>query len=202
MVVSFFLTHLLLEVASPTIILSSLFRCHWSSRSKGLDWWRRSKAYTRSKYLPLRRPTYTQKHNGIGEHFSFSSGCLLGLEDILANGVATLSPTFSTALGGNWLGKANKSRPLECGEVNQTRRSQSQGVGVRRHIKNLFTKPLNLWLASNRLPRWWTSNQDHYYYLTNELITLLGWEWESTVRLKTKKQILEAKSEGGTSPYL
>ena len=45
MVVSLFLTHLLLEVASPIIFLPSLFRCHWSSRSKGLHWWRRSKAY-------------------------------------------------------------------------------------------------------------------------------------------------------------
>ena len=39
------LTHLLLEVASPIIFLSSPFWCHWSSRSKGLHWWRRSKAY-------------------------------------------------------------------------------------------------------------------------------------------------------------
>jgi len=45
MVVSFFLTHLLLEVASSIIFLPSPFRCHWSSRSKGLHWWRRSKAY-------------------------------------------------------------------------------------------------------------------------------------------------------------
>ena len=45
MVVSFFLTHLLLEVASPIIFLPSPFHCHWTSRSKGLHWWRRSKAY-------------------------------------------------------------------------------------------------------------------------------------------------------------
>ena len=45
MVVSLFLTHLLLEVASPIIFLPSPFRCNWSSRSKGLHWWRRSKAY-------------------------------------------------------------------------------------------------------------------------------------------------------------
>jgi len=45
MVVSFFLTHLLHEVASPIIYLPSLFLCHWYTRSKGLHWWRRSKAY-------------------------------------------------------------------------------------------------------------------------------------------------------------
>jgi len=45
MVVSLFLTHLLLEVASPIIFLPSPFCCHSSSRSKGLHWWRRSKAY-------------------------------------------------------------------------------------------------------------------------------------------------------------
>ena len=46
MVVSFFfLTHLLLEVASPIIFLPSPFHCHSSSRSKGLHWWRRSRAY-------------------------------------------------------------------------------------------------------------------------------------------------------------
>jgi len=44
-VVSLFLTHLLFEVVSPIIILSSSFHCHWSSRRKGLHWWRRSKAY-------------------------------------------------------------------------------------------------------------------------------------------------------------
>ena len=45
MVVSFFLTHLLLEVASPIIFLLSPLRCYWSSRSKWLHWWRISKAY-------------------------------------------------------------------------------------------------------------------------------------------------------------
>ena len=45
MVMSLFLTHLLLEVASPIIFPPPPFRCHWSSRSKGLHWWRRSKAY-------------------------------------------------------------------------------------------------------------------------------------------------------------
>jgi len=45
MVVSLFFTHLLLEVGSPIIFIPSLFQCHWSSRSKGLHWWRRSKAY-------------------------------------------------------------------------------------------------------------------------------------------------------------
>ena len=45
MVVSFFLTHLLLEVASPIIFLPSPFFCHLSSRIKGLHRWRRSKAY-------------------------------------------------------------------------------------------------------------------------------------------------------------
>jgi len=44
-VVSLFLTHLLLEVASPITFPPSPFFCHWSSRSKGLHWWRRSKAY-------------------------------------------------------------------------------------------------------------------------------------------------------------
>jgi len=45
MVVSLFWTHLLLEVASPIIFLPSPFGYHWSSRSKGLHWWRRFKAY-------------------------------------------------------------------------------------------------------------------------------------------------------------
>jgi len=45
MVVNFFLTHLLLEVASPIIFLPSPFCYHSSSRSKGPHWWRRSKAY-------------------------------------------------------------------------------------------------------------------------------------------------------------
>jgi len=45
MVVSFILTHLLLEVAYTIIFLPSPFRCHWTSRSKGLRWWSRSKAY-------------------------------------------------------------------------------------------------------------------------------------------------------------
>ena len=45
-VVSFFLTHLLLEVASPIIFLPSPFL-----RSKGLHWWRRSKAYKLHKEL-------------------------------------------------------------------------------------------------------------------------------------------------------
>ena len=43
--VSLFLTHHLLEVAYPITFPSSPFHCHWSSRSKGLHWWRRSKAY-------------------------------------------------------------------------------------------------------------------------------------------------------------
>jgi len=45
MVVRLFLTHLLLEVTSPIFFLPSPFRFHWSLRSKGLHWWRRSKAY-------------------------------------------------------------------------------------------------------------------------------------------------------------
>jgi len=45
MVVSLFLTHLLLEVASPITFPPSLFHYHWSSRSKGFHWWRRSKVY-------------------------------------------------------------------------------------------------------------------------------------------------------------
>ena len=51
MVVSLFLTHLLLEVASPITFPPSPFRCHYSSKSKGLHWWRRSKAY--KLYLEL-----------------------------------------------------------------------------------------------------------------------------------------------------
>ena len=43
MMVNLFLTHLLLEVASP-IIFSPPFCCHWSLRNKWLHWWR-SKAY-------------------------------------------------------------------------------------------------------------------------------------------------------------
>ena len=76
MVVSLFLTHLLLEVASP-IFLPYPFRCNWSSRSKGLHWWRRSKAYklhvelhhegaikrtkTGSVRIPFLNPTYNFK---------------------------------------------------------------------------------------------------------------------------------------------
>ena len=45
MVASLFLNHLLFKVVSPIIFLSSKFHFHWSSRSKGLHWWRRSKAY-------------------------------------------------------------------------------------------------------------------------------------------------------------
>ena len=45
MMVSFLLTHLLIKVASPIIFLPSPFHCHSSSRSKGLHWWRRYKAY-------------------------------------------------------------------------------------------------------------------------------------------------------------
>ena len=45
MVVIFFLTHLLLEVTSPTIFLPSPFYYHSSSRSKRLHWWKRFKAY-------------------------------------------------------------------------------------------------------------------------------------------------------------
>jgi len=45
MMVSLFLTHLLLEVASPITFPPSSFCCNWSSRSKWLYWWRRSKAY-------------------------------------------------------------------------------------------------------------------------------------------------------------
>ena len=45
MVVSLFLTHLLLEVVSPITFPPSPFCYHWSSRNKGLYWWRRSKGY-------------------------------------------------------------------------------------------------------------------------------------------------------------
>ena len=45
MVVSLSLTHFLLEVTSPITFPPSPFCCHWSSRSKGFHWWRRSKAY-------------------------------------------------------------------------------------------------------------------------------------------------------------
>jgi len=45
MMVSLFLTHLILEVTSPITFPPSPFHCHWSSRSKWLHWWRRSKAY-------------------------------------------------------------------------------------------------------------------------------------------------------------
>ena len=45
MEVSLFLTHLLIEVASAITFPPFSFCCHWSSRSKGLHWWRRFKAY-------------------------------------------------------------------------------------------------------------------------------------------------------------
>jgi len=57
MVVSLFFTHLLLEVASPIIFLPSPFRFHWTSRSKGLHWWRRSKAYKLNMELHQCIPT-------------------------------------------------------------------------------------------------------------------------------------------------
>jgi len=46
MVVSLFLTRIILEVTSPITFHPSLFYYHWSSRSKELNWWRRSKAYS------------------------------------------------------------------------------------------------------------------------------------------------------------
>ena len=45
MVVSFFLTHLLLKGVSLIIFIPSPFCWHSSLRSKWLHWWRRSKAY-------------------------------------------------------------------------------------------------------------------------------------------------------------
>jgi len=45
MVVNLFLTHLLLEVASPITFSPSPFYCQLSLKSKGLHWWRRSKSY-------------------------------------------------------------------------------------------------------------------------------------------------------------
>jgi len=45
MVVSLFSNHLLLEVTSPIIFTPSPSHFHWSTRSKGLHWWRRFKSY-------------------------------------------------------------------------------------------------------------------------------------------------------------
>ena len=59
LVVSLFLTHLLLEVSSPITFPSSPFHCHWSSRSKGLHWWRRSKAY--KLYMELHQVAWATK---------------------------------------------------------------------------------------------------------------------------------------------
>ena len=56
MVVSLFLNHILLEVVSSITYPPSLFCYHWSSRSKGLYWQRRSKAYKLYMELHLLEP--------------------------------------------------------------------------------------------------------------------------------------------------
>ena len=55
MVVSLFLTHLPLEMTSPITFPPSPLRCLWSSRSKGLHWWRYKayKLYMESYYFYL-----------------------------------------------------------------------------------------------------------------------------------------------------
>ena len=65
--VNLFLTHLLLEVKSPITFPTSLFHCHWSSRSKGLHWWRRFKAYK----------LYKELHHVVSR--ASSSGCVFFL---------------------------------------------------------------------------------------------------------------------------
>jgi len=64
-VVSLFLTHLLLEVSSPITFTPSTLSFHWSSRSKGHHWCRRSKAYK----------LYIELHYVVWEH--------LHLDDVL-----------------------------------------------------------------------------------------------------------------------
>ena len=71
MVVSLFLTHLLLEVASP-ITFPPPFRFHWSSWCKGLHWWRRFKAYK----------LYMELHNVVSEHLHLGDVLLLPLSFI------------------------------------------------------------------------------------------------------------------------
>ena len=73
MVVSLFLTHLFLEVASPIIFLPSPIRCHWFSRSKGLNWWRISKAYK----LHMQLHHVVSEYLHLGDSFA-SSIFLLG----------------------------------------------------------------------------------------------------------------------------
>ena len=69
MVVSLFLTHIFLEVASPIAFPPSAFRCHWSLRSKRLHWWKRSKAYK----------LYMKLHHVVSEHLHLSDVLLLPL---------------------------------------------------------------------------------------------------------------------------
>ena len=69
MVVNLFLTHLLLEVVSPITFPPSPFFCHWSSRSKGLHRWIRSKAYK----------LYMELHSVALEHLHLGDVLLLPL---------------------------------------------------------------------------------------------------------------------------
>jgi len=69
MVVGLFLTHLLLQVASPITFPPSPFHYHISSRSKGLHWWRRSKAYK----------LYMELHYVVSDHVHLGNVLLLPL---------------------------------------------------------------------------------------------------------------------------
>ena len=69
MMASLFLTHLLLEVESPITFPLSLFHWHWSSRSKGLHWWRRSKTFK----------LYMELHYVVLDHLLLGDALLLPL---------------------------------------------------------------------------------------------------------------------------
>ena len=84
MMVSLFLTHLLLEVASPIIFLHSPFRCHSSSRSKWLHWWRKFKAYK----------LHMELHHVLSRTFS-SRWCSFA-SSVFLFGQLTLIPCYSS----------------------------------------------------------------------------------------------------------
>ena len=85
MVVSLFLTHLLLEVTPLITFTPSTFHCHWSSRSKRFHWWRRSKAYKLHMEL---HPVVSRASSSRWRSFASS---------IFLFGQFTLIPCFSSS---------------------------------------------------------------------------------------------------------
>ena len=69
MMVSLFLTHIFLKVASPITVPPSPFCYLWSSRRKILHWWKKSKAYK----------LYMKLHYMVSKHLHLSDAFLLPL---------------------------------------------------------------------------------------------------------------------------